>query len=125
MFRTLYRDDERYVSNYFSRFDVRTYFPGDGARQDDDGDFWLLGRVDDVMNVSGHRLSTIELESTLVEHPAVAEAAATAAPDSVHRPDAALLRPPARGLRAVRRAGGRASRVDRTEDRQDRPARRR
>jgi acetyl-CoA synthetase len=82
MFRTLYRDDERYVSNYFSRFDVRTYFPGDGARQDDDGDFWLLGRVDDVMNVSGHRLSTIELESTLVEHPAVAEAAATAAPDS-------------------------------------------
>ena len=82
MFRTLYRDDQRYVSNYFSRFDVRTYFPGDGARQDEDGDFWLLGRVDDVMNVSGHRLSTIELESTLVEHPAVAEAAATAAPDS-------------------------------------------
>ncbi|MGN6379556.1 MAG: acetate--CoA ligase [Gaiellales bacterium] len=81
MFRTLYKDDERYVSNYFSRFDERTYFPGDGARQDDDGDFWLLGRVDDVMNVSGHRLSTIELESALVEHPAVAEAAATAAPD--------------------------------------------
>ena len=74
-------DDGRYVSNYFSRFGERTYFPGDGARQDADGDFWLLGRVDDVMNVSGHRLSTIELESTLVEHPAVAEAAATAAPD--------------------------------------------
>ena len=83
MFRTLYEDDERYVSNYFSRFDAGTYFPGDGARQDDDGDFWLLGRVDDVMNVSGHRLSTIELESALVEHPAVAEAAATAAPDSL------------------------------------------
>jgi acetyl-CoA synthetase len=81
MFRTLYKDHDRYVSNYFSRFDERTYFPGDGARQDEDGDFWLLGRVDDVMNVSGHRLSTIELESTLVEHPAVAEAAATAAPD--------------------------------------------
>jgi len=81
MFRTLYKDDERYVSTYFSRFGERVYFPGDGARQDDDGDFWLLGRVDDVMNVSGHRLSTIELESTLVEHPAVAEAAATAAPD--------------------------------------------
>ena len=76
MFRTLYEDDERYVSNYFSRFGERVYFPGDGARQDEDGDFWLLGRVDDVMNVSGHRLSTIELESTLVEHPAVAEAAA-------------------------------------------------
>jgi acetyl-CoA synthetase len=81
MFRTLYNDHDRYVSNYFSRFDERTYFPGDGARRDEDGDFWLLGRVDDVMNVSGHRLSTIELESTLVEHPAVAEAAATAAPD--------------------------------------------
>jgi acetyl-CoA synthetase len=83
MFRTLYRDDERYVSNYFSRFGKHIYFPGDGARQDTEGDFWLLGRVDDVMNVSGHRLSTIELESTLVEHPAVAEAAATAAPDAL------------------------------------------
>jgi acetyl-CoA synthetase len=81
MFRTLYQDDERYVSNYFSKYGRSVYFPGDGARQDADGDFWLLGRVDDVMNVSGHRLSTIELESTLVEHPAVAEAAATAAPD--------------------------------------------
>jgi acetyl-CoA synthetase len=81
MFRTLYHDDGRYVSNYFARFGPRIYFPGDGARQDAEGYFWLLGRVDDVMNVSGHRLSTIELESTLVEHPAVAEAAATAAPD--------------------------------------------
>ncbi|MGZ4430887.1 MAG: acetate--CoA ligase [Gaiellales bacterium] len=81
MFRTLYDDDPRYVANYFSRFDRDTYFAGDGARRDDDGDFWLLGRIDDVMNVSGHRLSTIELESALVEHPAVAEAAATAAPD--------------------------------------------
>src|SRR3954447_20619553 len=81
MFRTLYKDDDRYVSNYFSRFGPDTYFAGDGARVDEDGDFWLLGRIDDVMNVSGHRLSTIELESALVEHPAVAEAAATAAPD--------------------------------------------
>ncbi|MDX6534941.1 MAG: acetyl-CoA synthetase [Gaiellales bacterium] len=81
IFRTLYNDDERYVSNYFSRFGPETYFAGDGARIDEDGDFWLLGRIDDVMNVSGHRLSTIELESALVEHPAVAEAAATAAPD--------------------------------------------
>ena len=81
MFRTLYDDDERYISNYFSRFGPDTYFAGDGARVDDDGSFWLLGRIDDVMNVSGHRLSTIELESALVEHPAVAEAAATAAPD--------------------------------------------
>jgi acetyl-CoA synthetase len=81
IFRTLYKDDERYVSTYFARFGHHIYFPGDGARQDAEGYFWLLGRVDDVMNVSGHRLSTIELESTLVEHPAVAEAAATAAPD--------------------------------------------
>ena len=81
MFRTLYNDDARYVDNYFSRFGPETYFAGDGARVDDDGCFWLLGRIDDVMNVSGHRLSTIELESALVEHPAVAEAAATAAPD--------------------------------------------
>ena len=83
IFRTLYGDDERYVSNYFSRFTPDTYFAGDGARIDDDGCFWLLGRIDDVMNVSGHRLSTIELESALVEHPAVAEAAATAAPDDL------------------------------------------
>jgi acetyl-CoA synthetase len=83
MFRTLYKDDARFVDNYFSRFGPETYFAGDGARIDDDGDFWLLGRIDDVMNVSGHRLSTIELESALVEHPAVAEAAATAAPDDL------------------------------------------
>jgi acetyl-CoA synthetase len=83
MFRTLYGDDARYVSNYFSRFDTRTYFAGDGARIDDDGCFWLMGRIDDVMNVSGHRLSTTELESALVAHPAVAEAAATAAPDAL------------------------------------------
>ena len=69
MFRTIYKDDDRYVSTYFSRFGRHIYFPGDGARQDAEGYFWLLGRVDDVMNVSGHRLSTIELESTLVEHP--------------------------------------------------------
>jgi acetyl-CoA synthetase len=81
IFRTLYNDDARYVSNYFERFGPDTYFAGDGARVDEDDCFWLLGRIDDVMNVSGHRLSTIELESALVEHPAVAEAAATAAPD--------------------------------------------
>jgi acetyl-CoA synthetase len=83
MFRTLYADDARYVDNYFSRFGPDTYFAGDGARIDDDGFFWLMGRIDDVMNVSGHRLSTTELESALVEHPAVAEAAATAAPDAL------------------------------------------
>jgi acetyl-CoA synthetase len=83
MFRTLYGDDHRYVENYFGRFGPETYFAGDGARIDEDGSFWLMGRIDDVMNVSGHRLSTTELESALVEHPAVAEAAATAAPDAL------------------------------------------
>ncbi|HEX6459393.1 MAG TPA: acetate--CoA ligase [Thermoleophilaceae bacterium] len=83
IFRTLWDDDERYVSNYFSKYGPDTYFVGDGARQDDDGYYWLLGRIDDVMNVSGHRLSTIELESALVAHEAVAEAAAAAAPDDL------------------------------------------
>jgi acetyl-CoA synthetase len=83
IFRTLWNDDERYVSNYFSKYGPDTYFVGDGARQDDDRYYWLLGRIDDVMNVSGHRLSTIELESALVAHEAVAEAAAAAAPDEL------------------------------------------
>jgi acetyl-CoA synthetase len=74
MLRGLYKDDERYRATYWSRFDG-VYFAGDGARLDEDGDLWLLGRVDDVMNVSGHRLSTIEVESALVDHPDVAEAA--------------------------------------------------
>jgi acetyl-CoA synthetase len=74
MLRGIYREDERYRETYWSKYpDV--YFAGDGARIDSDGDFWLLGRVDDVMNVSGHRISTIEVESALVDHPEVAEAA--------------------------------------------------
>src|SRR5438128_5787431 len=74
MLRGIYGDPERYQQTYWSRW-KDTYFVGDGARVDEDGDFWLLGRVDDVMNVSGHRISTIEVESALVSHPAVAEAA--------------------------------------------------
>jgi acetyl-CoA synthetase len=81
MFRTLFGDDERYVQTYFSKYGPDVYFTGDGARQDEDGYFWLMGRIDDVINVAGHRLSTTEIESTLVEHPAVAEAAATGAYD--------------------------------------------
>ena len=73
--RTIYRDPERYVQVYFSRFGPNTYFTGDGAKRDEDGYLWLLGRVDDVMNVSGHRISTIEVESALVDHHDVAEAA--------------------------------------------------
>jgi acetyl-CoA synthetase len=74
MLRGIYKDDERYRETYWSKY-PDTYFAGDGARIDEDGDFWLLGRVDDVMNVSGHRISTIEVESALVDHQKVAEAA--------------------------------------------------
>ena len=77
MLRTIWRDDARYVQTYFSKWPGRPdlYFPGDGAKRDDDGYFWILGRVDDVLNVAGHRIGTMEVESALVEHPAVAEAA--------------------------------------------------
>ncbi|HKW12440.1 MAG TPA: acetate--CoA ligase [Gemmatimonadaceae bacterium] len=77
MLRTIWGDDERYVQTYFSKWPGRPdlYFPGDGAKRDDDGYFWILGRVDDVLNVAGHRIGTMEVESALVEHPAVAEAA--------------------------------------------------
>jgi acetyl-CoA synthetase len=74
MLRGIYKDHDRFVETYWSRF-PGMYFAGDGARVDEDGDFWLMGRVDDVMNVSGHRISTIEVESALVDHPKVAEAA--------------------------------------------------
>jgi acetyl-CoA synthetase len=74
MLRGIYGDPERYQATYWSRF-PGLYFAGDGARRDEDGYYWLLGRVDDVMNVAGHRISTIEVESALVDHPAVAEAA--------------------------------------------------
>jgi acetyl-CoA synthetase len=74
MLRGIHKDHERYVETYWSRYDD-VYFTGDGAKIDEDGDFWLMGRVDDVMNVSGHRISTIEVESALVDHGKVAEAA--------------------------------------------------
>jgi acetyl-CoA synthetase len=75
MLRTLYRDPERYEETYFSKFGKTTYFTGDAARRDEDGYFWIVGRVDDVVNVAGHRLSTAEVESAIVSHPKVAEAA--------------------------------------------------
>jgi len=75
MLRTLYKDDERFVETYFSRFGKETYLVGDAARKDSDGYFWVIGRIDDVVNVSGHRLSTAEVESAIVAHEKVAEAA--------------------------------------------------
>jgi len=71
----IWGDHERYLQTYWSRWDRETYFTGDGAKRDEDGYYWLLGRVDDVMNVAGHRIGTMEVESALVDHPAVAEAA--------------------------------------------------
>ena len=82
MLRGIWGDDERYQETYWSRFaEQGYYFAGDGAKKDDDGDVWLLGRVDDVMNVSGHRISTTEVESALVSHEKVAEAAVVGATD--------------------------------------------
>jgi acetyl-CoA synthetase len=80
--RTLWRDPERYKQQYWERIEG-VYLAGDAARRDEDGYFWILGRVDDVMNVSGHRLSTMEVESALVAHPAVAEAAVVGRPDDL------------------------------------------
>ena len=81
MLRTLWGDDDRFQRTYWDRF-PGVYFAGDGAKRDRDGDIWVLGRVDDVMNVSGHRLSTTEIESALVSHDAVAEAAVVGAADA-------------------------------------------
>jgi acetyl-CoA synthetase len=75
MLRTLYKEEERFVETYFSRFGKETYLVGDAARKDEDGYFWVIGRIDDVVNVSGHRLSTAEVESAIVAHEKVAEAA--------------------------------------------------
>jgi acetyl-CoA synthetase len=85
MLRTLWGDDERFKKAYFSEFPNHPhyYFTGDGARQDKDGYFWVIGRIDDVLNVSGHRIGTAEVESALVSHPAVAEAAAVGRPDEL------------------------------------------
>jgi acetyl-CoA synthetase len=82
MLRTIWGDDERFIDTYWSKYKKQGYyFAGDGAKKDTDGDLWVLGRVDDVMNISGHRLSTTEIESALVSHPKVAEAAVVGAKD--------------------------------------------
>jgi acetyl-CoA synthetase len=83
MLRTIYGDPERYEKQYWSQIPGGTYFTGDGARKDKDGYFWIMGRVDDVLNVSGHRLSTMEVESALVAHEKVAEAAVVGRPDDI------------------------------------------
>ncbi|MBI2870874.1 MAG: acetate--CoA ligase [Candidatus Omnitrophica bacterium] len=83
MLRSIYGDHDRYVKEYWSKWKGDIYFPGDGAKRDRDGDFWILGRVDDVLNVAGHRIGTMEVESALVDHPRVAEAAVVTRPHDV------------------------------------------
>ena len=99
MLRGIWGDDERFKETYWSRFGPKYYFAGDGAKYDDDGNIWLLGRVDDVMNVSGHRLSTTEIESALVSHPKVAEAAVVGATDETTGQAVVRVRHPARRRR--------------------------
>jgi acetyl-CoA synthetase len=82
MLRGIYGDDQRYIDTYWSKF-PHTYLAGDGCKRDEDGDYWFMGRIDDVMNVSGHRISTTEVESALVDHPDVAEAAVTGKLDEI------------------------------------------
>jgi acetyl-CoA synthetase len=82
MLRGIYGDPERYQQQYWARF-PGVYFTGDGAKRDEDGYFWLLGRVDDVINVAGHRIGTYEVESALVDHPAVAESAVIGVTDEI------------------------------------------
>ena len=81
--RTIWGDDQRYKETYFPKFGGRFYLAGDSARKDNDGYFWIMGRIDDVLNVSGHRLGTMEVESALVAHPRVAEAAVVGRPDDI------------------------------------------
>jgi acetyl-CoA synthetase len=83
MLRSIYGDHDRYVKQYWSRWGRDIYFTGDGARKDDEGYYWLLGRVDDVLNVAGHRIGTMEVESALVDHPKVAEAAVVGRPHEI------------------------------------------
>ncbi|MDH5325660.1 MAG: acetate--CoA ligase [Gammaproteobacteria bacterium] len=83
MLRTIWGDDSRYIETYWAKFDNRYYLAGDSARRDEDGYFWIMGRIDDVLNVSGHRLGTMEVESALVAHPKVAEAAVVGRPDEI------------------------------------------
>ncbi len=108
MLRGIYGDPERYRQTYWSRFPGK-YFAGDGAKKDEDGYLWLLGRVDDVMNVAGHRLSTIEVESALVDHPSVAEAAVVGKSDDISGQAIFAFVTLRSGQRAVRRPGASSS----------------
>jgi acetyl-CoA synthetase len=101
MLRGIYGDPQRYLDTYWSRWPDGAYFAGDGARLDDDGFYWLLGRVDDVLNVAGHRLGTMEVESALVDHPSVAEAAVVGRPHEIKGQAVAAFVTVKEGVRAT------------------------
>ena len=110
MARTLYKEPERFVETYWDRYGRDIYLVGDAARRDEDGYFWIVGRIDDVINVSGHRLSTMEVESTLVSNPQVAEAAVIGVPDEITGQAIVAFVIP-EGGRRPRRHRGRAARA--------------
>ena len=122
MLRGIFKDAKRYEETYWSKYE-NVYFAGDGARIDRDGDFWLLGRVDDVMNVSGHRISTIEVESALVDHHDVAEAAVCSRKDAMTGEAIVAYVTLKASVGAVGREAPGAARPRREEDRSDREAR--
>ena len=118
MLRTLYQEDERFIETYFEKFGKQTYLVGDAARRDEDGYIWVVGRIDDVINVSGHRMSTAEVESAIVSHSKVAESAVIGQSRRGHRPGDLRLRHPGGRPRGLRRAGGRDPRARGQADRQ-------
>ena len=122
MLRTVWGDPDRYKQNYWSQI-PGMYFTGDGARKDKDGYFWIMGRVDDVLNVSGHRLSTMEVESALVAHPKVAEAAVVGRPDESEGPGDLGVRHARTGQRTDRCAEGRIEEVGGERNRRTRASR--
>ena len=127
MLRGIYGDPERYVRQYWNKWGTGVYVTGDGAKRDADGYFWLLGRVDDVINVAGHRIGTMEVESALVDHPSVAEAAVVGRAHEIKGQAIAAfvtLKEGARARSVDDSSHRRAEGTRRQEDRRDRPARR-
>src|SRR3989442_6216344 len=124
MLRGIYGDPDRYVRQYWNKWGSGVYVTGDGAKRDEDGYFWLLGRVDDVINVAGHRIGTMEVESALVDHPGVAEAAVVGRTHEIKGQAIAAFVTLKEGARAGKNPVGgahqRAERARRQEDRRDR-----
>ena len=123
MLRGIYGDRERFIKQYFSQWKDGAYFTGDGAKKDEDGFYWLLGRVDDVLNVAGHRIGTMEVESALVDHPRVAEAAVVGRAHEIKGQAITAFVTLKEGTVGSAAAGRRTESARRQEDRRDRAAR--